>query len=118
MNQITKIIKEREGGVEGILLETVERIVIDYANLSGRESANRAEFREEVTKHLKSHNKATILAVLEALGEEVGKMKKEKQATQGITIRTEIDDTLIDVYNQALSNIQALITLTKQEIIN
>lgn len=32
--------------------ETVEKIVIDYANLSGRESANRAEFRERVRKHI------------------------------------------------------------------
>ncbi len=36
-------------------------------------------------------------------------MKKEKQATQGITLRTEIDDTLIDVHNQALSDIQSLL---------
>ena len=34
------------------LVETAERIVIDYANISGRESANRAEFRQEVIKHL------------------------------------------------------------------
>ena len=36
------------------LVETAEMIVIDYANLSGRESANRAEFRQEVLKHLTS----------------------------------------------------------------
>ena len=34
------------------IIETAERIVIDYANLSGRENANRAEFRERVIKHL------------------------------------------------------------------
>lgn len=32
--------------------ETTERIVIDYANLSGRESANRAEFRKLTREHL------------------------------------------------------------------
>ena len=32
--------------------ELIERIVILYANLSGRETANRAEFREEVEKLL------------------------------------------------------------------
>jgi len=37
---------------EGVKEEIIERIVIDYANLSGRESAHRAEFREKVAKHL------------------------------------------------------------------
>jgi hypothetical protein len=35
------------------IIETAERIVIDYANLSGRESANRSEFRELVLGHLR-----------------------------------------------------------------
>lgn len=34
------------------LIEIAERIVIDYANLSGRESTNRAEFRERALGHL------------------------------------------------------------------
>lgn len=34
------------------LVETAEKIVIDYANLSGRETAHRAEFRELVLQHL------------------------------------------------------------------
>lgn len=34
------------------IIETAERIAIDYANLSGRETANRSEFRERVLKHL------------------------------------------------------------------
>ena len=34
------------------IIEIAERIVIDYANLSGRESANRAEFRKRVIDHL------------------------------------------------------------------
>ena len=34
------------------IVETAERIVIDYANLSGRESEHRAEFREKVISHL------------------------------------------------------------------
>lgn len=37
---------------EAIITEVAERITIDYANLSGRETANRAEFRERVRKHL------------------------------------------------------------------
>ena len=39
---------------EGSVIETAERIVIDYANFSGRESAHRAEFREAVIKNLRS----------------------------------------------------------------
>ena len=34
------------------IIETAERIVIDYANLSGREDTNRAEFRKRVIEHL------------------------------------------------------------------
>ncbi len=30
----------------GLVTETAERLVIEYANLSGRETANRAEFRK------------------------------------------------------------------------
>lgn len=30
---------------DGLVVETTERLVIEYANLSGRESANRATFR-------------------------------------------------------------------------
>ena len=40
--------------LEGILIETAERIVIDYANFSGRESDNRGYFREKVINHLES----------------------------------------------------------------
>ena len=34
------------------IITTAERITMDYANLSGRESANRAEFRTKTLKHL------------------------------------------------------------------
>ena len=36
--------------------EVAERITIDYANLSGRESANRAEFRERVIQHFRKYH--------------------------------------------------------------
>ena len=39
---------------EDRISETAERIVIDYANLSGRDIEHRAEFRERVIKHLKN----------------------------------------------------------------
>lgn len=35
-----------------LIEEIVERIVIDYANLSGRETSNRSEFRKRVIQHL------------------------------------------------------------------
>ncbi len=39
--------------IDNIIIETAEKIVIEYANLSGRETANRAEFRNNVIKILK-----------------------------------------------------------------
>jgi hypothetical protein len=55
------------------IIEIVERIVIDYANLSGRESANRAEFRELVFKNVIQAHQA---------GKEEGKREVEEWATQ------------------------------------
>ncbi len=50
MNLEVKEVKPTEK--ESYLIEIAERIVIDYANFSGREDAHRAEFRQEVIKHL------------------------------------------------------------------
>jgi hypothetical protein len=36
----------------GLAVEVTERIVIDYANFSGRESDNRAEFRARTLKNV------------------------------------------------------------------
>ena len=47
-----KELKEGQTNYDPII-EIAERIVIDYANLSERESANRAKFRERVIKNLK-----------------------------------------------------------------
>lgn len=44
---------------ESKIIEIAERIVIDYANLSGRETANRAEFRKRVITHLRKLQKET-----------------------------------------------------------
>lgn len=40
--------------LDGIVIETAERIVIDYANCSGRETENRSAFRGMVIGHLNS----------------------------------------------------------------
>ncbi len=45
---------EQELVESGKVTETTERIVIDYANLSGRETANRAEFRKLVDGHIRT----------------------------------------------------------------
>ncbi len=50
-----------------------ERIVIDYANFSGRESAHRAEFREAVKAHLDT---AVIPLLTHARTEEREKFKE------------------------------------------
>jgi len=50
-----KLIEERRAKLTtsyDIISEIAERIVNDYANLSGRETAHRAEFRLRVMKHL------------------------------------------------------------------
>ena len=60
---LQQYIKQREKEFDDIITEVVERIVIDYANLSGRETANRAEFRERTRKHLSK----TIRGMVEKL---------------------------------------------------
>lgn len=40
---------------EDAAIEATERIVIEYANLSGRESTNRSEFRDRALKILRSY---------------------------------------------------------------
>jgi len=47
----TCVLKENEDTVPTWIIELAERIVIDYANLSGR-ADNRPEFRGNVIKHL------------------------------------------------------------------
>jgi len=56
--------------------ETIERIVIDYANLSGRESANRAEFRERVKLHIHSLLHQQQEATIEIVQQEIAKSDK------------------------------------------
>lgn len=43
----------KESNWEGLVVETAERLVINYANLSGREDANRAEFRKRAIELLR-----------------------------------------------------------------
>ena len=43
-----------ETGWESEVAELVERIVIEYANLSGRESNNRAVFRQRITQLIRT----------------------------------------------------------------
>ena len=54
-----------------ILAEITERIVIDYANLSGRESEHRAEFREKVLEYLSNFYIQAIQTQLTSLKEKI-----------------------------------------------
>lgn len=63
--------------------EWVERIVIEYANLSGRESANRAEFRALVYKHLEDFEKECRLVKINEI-EEMLKREKRTWDTQSV----------------------------------
>lgn len=64
--------------------EIAERIVIDYANLSGRETANRAEFRVRVLKHLES-----LESEAERRGriKEVQRLHKINSGYHGLSVR-------------------------------
>jgi len=53
------------------LIGTTERIVIEYANLSGRETANRAEFRNRVQKIVSGIQNELIEAVCEEIGKNI-----------------------------------------------
>ena len=45
---------------EGMVVEAAERIVIEYANLSGRESENRAYVRQAALKVLREILTSTV----------------------------------------------------------
>lgn len=64
---------------ESKIVETAERIVIDYANCSGREDTNRAAFRGMVTGHLN----LLVDSFLSSLEEEVKKLPQEIQKFSG-----------------------------------
>lgn len=38
--------------IKGLIIQTTEKIVIDYANFSGREDAHRSEFRQKTEKNI------------------------------------------------------------------
>ena len=46
--------------IDGIIYEIAERIVIDYANLSGRDIEHRAEFRGRILKYLEKVKSETL----------------------------------------------------------
>ena len=101
MNQITKIIKEREEEFDKKLFEE---------NGWFKELGN----GDEDWSSVKSHNKATILAVLEALEgwtrEQIS--KKANDVSRSIEVAE-----YKSAYCEALSDILSLITLIKQEIL-
>ena len=94
-------------------IETTERIVIEYANLSGRGSVNRAEFRKRIHEIITS-------ALTHQLNELKGKVKGNKFTdlplnAPSILLETEKCVTAFQKkgYNQAISNILTLIDSMK-----
>ena len=65
------------------IVETTERIVIDFANLTGRETESRAEFRALVYKHLKDFEKECRLVKINEI-EEMLKREKRTWDTQSV----------------------------------
>ena len=89
------------------MTETTEKIVIDYANLSCRESANRAEFRKMTEENLSAYTKK----IVEEIKEEV---KKEKQMNKGNIKELQ---WAIEGYNEAIEDFLSLLSsLTDKEI--
>lgn len=138
--KITKIYKEREEDFDKrfkcIQNECDGQGNIPYQVGEGEWLADQCQFHAEYLFPIKSHNKATILAVLEALEEEVGGMKisiineetlqhkypklnkshskyqKEVELVKGYNWAT--DRTRI-VIEEKVSDILSLITLTKNK---
>lgn len=77
------------------IVETTERIVIDYANLSGRESANRAEFRQSVEKHIRSCQSE----LLSHIRKEVEMMKEEAMQRSQHDLKGQCDFERVNTLN-------------------
>jgi hypothetical protein len=65
------------------IIETTERITIDFANLTGRETESRAEFRALVYKHLENFKKECQLEEIQEV-EEMLKREKRTWDTQSV----------------------------------
>ena len=65
------------------IIELTERIVIDFANLTGRETESRAEFRALVYKHLENFKKECRLEKIQEV-EEMLKGEKRTWDTQSV----------------------------------
>lgn len=88
---------------EDKIIETAERIVIDYANFSGRESAHRAEFREKTINNLRSlltsQQQALKEKILSVIGSTVEAYHHENEKIER-TIAHEIYELVSQVFNQ------------------
>ena len=85
------------------ITESTERIVILYANLSGRESANRAEFRLEVEKILSKSFSKAISNREKEIAEEVEKRKTI------IETHTALPKAYFEGYEQATNDIISIL---------
>lgn len=85
---------------EGKIIETSERITIDYATLSGRETEHRAEFRNRVTEHLTS----LVHHIREETEREMmGKVKEFRHEHRDKHVSTEFDIA----FDEFLSNLES-----------
>ena len=66
-------------------IEIAERIVIDYANFSGRESENRGKFREKVLEHLLFHRNTILEEIQNLIIEEILICYHENTPTSRLT---------------------------------
>ena len=70
--------------------ELTEKIVIIYANLSGRETANRAEFRERIKSLLEQQKKEILEKTEDQEGADILSKKEHREITMGCFDRDEL----------------------------
>ena len=95
------------------IITTAERIVIDYADCSGREDINRSAFRGMVVGHLNTFLSATLIElVAEMEGKKIIESKKpwlDKLGRVNLTPTEQQNRIEERGYNQAIEGIQSLI---------
>lgn len=72
---------EEKWKIEGAVVGITERIVIEYANFSGRETAHRSEFRKRVEEILTPFIENLLEQERQRICEAVEKMKIDRNAT-------------------------------------
>lgn|SRR3990167_8653426 len=124
MDSIMNTIEEKIKALEQIKLEFAEYIVIDFANLSGREVKNRARFREKTIKNLsialnEAHEAGRKGAIQKYLKSEEGKIYQDYETLKKMARKEALIDAIqiVETYTTHIEG--SLEVLTRlQELMN